>query len=218
MSPINITLIVLIGLGVLSCIMALIWTKLIRPNSFGYSNKNIVTKRNYQNLIRTLSSKSKIYSYEDIYLKFSEDKNPLIIERMLITTQNVFIITNPIEKKVIDINLDKTNSIKLKYLKKTLDLPLDINIAIANTKLLQSQTKCSNIKIIIPYSNPDIIHFSKDNIYFEHYEKIIDLINKIDNEPSTFDATEFNQLLISKITKKKSKRTFMNLKISKKEY
>lgn len=211
MTPLNITIISLIAIGVLSCIGALIYTKIIKPNTFGYSNKNMITQHNYKQIIKTLNSKSKIWTYENIYISINEQSKPMILERILITYQNVYVITNPIEKKVIDIKNNNGN-FKLIYKNKLLDLPLDINLCLSNVNILKKQIKIKdNLIVIIPMTNQEFITREINGVHFVQEENLLDYINKIDNKPSEFDFENFIQFIEkNKIKQKQKRKIFFN--------
>lgn len=110
-----------------------------------------MVKKEFANLIKKMEIHSKTKIYEDLYLNFDKAK-PIYIERMVVTIQNVYLISNPIESKVIDIRENNAN-IKMICKNKELDLPLDVNILLTSAKILKKEMTQKNLKIIIPVSN-----------------------------------------------------------------
>ena len=102
-SVLQISIYVLIGVGILLCIGALVWTKLIRPNQFAYSYKNHDFDKKYKSWIQKLNSQSKVIAYQDLMLDFGDQK-PILLERMFISVQNVYLVANPLSKKVLSVN------------------------------------------------------------------------------------------------------------------
>ena len=206
---------VLIGVGVVACIVALIYTKIIKPNTFGYTKKNSFEKQSYNKLILKLNSISKVYSYENLTLIFEKQK-PIIIERLFVTTQNVFMVSRPIEKSVLDIEIKNEADIKLIYKNKKLDLPLDINLMLTNYKLFKKQTNLKqNAILIIPFLNKTISNKKINNIHFVEYESLYDYIIKIDEQPSELNWKDVVAIIEKYMMKQKPKRTFMNIKFNK---
>lgn len=216
MKPSTIGIIVLIGVGLLACIIALIYTKIIKPNTFGYSTKK---NNSYLNIANKLNSQSKTYYYHNLNLLLNENESqPIIIEHLIITIQNAFALSNPIEKKVENIEIIN-NEIKLIYKNnKKLDLPLDTNLLVANAKLLRKKADIkNNMKIIIPLLNSEFDFKKHENIYFVQFNNVLEQIKKIDTQESSFNFQSFNEFIKIYKMKSKPKRTFMNIKF-KKEY
>lgn len=212
----NLVIYILIGIGSLACIVALIYTKWIKPNTFAYSNKNISTRHAYDEGIKKLNSVSKVWSYKNVYLKLREESKPVIIEKLFVTLQNVYIVSYPIEKKIAGIEIIN-NIPKMIYKNKHLDLPLDINLLLSNGKILQSKLKLNNLIFVIPMANKDFDYQKNNNIYFVQENNIFDEIKKIEEQPSDFNAKEFVASLESYMIKQKPKRTFMNIKFKKED-
>lgn len=205
MTLMTITIISLICIGIFLCILALIYTKIIKPNDFGYSKKNILIKQEYDNLIKKLNSQSKTLHYENICIL--DNNKQIIINRLLVTKQNSYIITNFIDKKVIDVERNK-NNIKLIYPNKKLSLPLDINCDVENYKLLRknfSQFK-ENIILIVPMINKSFEMKTINNIVFIQEENLYNEIKKIEDKPSNFDWKEFVKKIDSKMIKQKKRK------------
>lgn len=210
MSPMNITIIVLISIGVIAIIIALIWTKLIKPNSFAYTNKNFITKRRYKDLISKIKQSTNIQEFNELKLNFDNQKITLI-ERLFFSSQNVYIISYPIEKKALDV-FTKANEIKIKFENKVLDLPLDINVLIANVKIFKRKMNLKNIKLIVPMANEKFKDKEIENIYFVNEEKLETLINNLESEATEFDSKEFLEKIEKYKLKTKERRKPFNLK------
>lgn len=205
----------LIGVGIVACIVALIYTKIIKPNTFGYTKKNSLERQSYNKLVSKLNSISKVHSYENLTLIF-DNQRPIVIERLFITIQNVYMVARPIEKSVIDIEIKNEGDIKLVYKKKKLDLPLDVNLLIANSKLFKKQIdQKENIQIIIPFLNKEISNKKINNIHFVEYESLFEYIAKFDEKPSNFNSKDVVSVIEKHMMKQKQKRTFMNIKFNK---
>lgn len=206
MTLIQITIYVLIVIGVIACIFALVWTKIIKPNKFGYTNKNFLVKKEFTNLIKKMEIHSKIKIYENLYLNFDKVK-PIYIERMVVTIQNVYLIANPLESKVIDIR-ENNGNIKMIYKNKELDLPLDVDILLASAKILKKEMEQKNLKIIIPVSNEYFVSKIIQSNHFVQKDDLFNYLNKLDNEVSNFDYQQFIQLINLKTIRKKPKKIF----------
>lgn len=204
-SILQISIYVLIGIGLLLCIAGLIWTKLIRPNQFAYSYKNHDFQKKYKNWIQKLNSQSKIIDYQDLMLDFGDQK-PILLERMFVSVQNVYLVANPLSKKVLKVVKD-SNQIKLRFLKKQLDLPLDLNLLINNKKRLVKATGVSNINLIVPVNNDNFQQITIDQIHFISTNKILEWIENEEAKESQFNAVEFSNLIKSKLIKRKKQRT-----------
>ena len=192
MSIIQITIISLIIIGATACILALIWTKIIRPNDFAYSYKNRQFKTQYDELIKHLNSQSKVSTFNNILLNFDQTK-AIIIERMFVTVQNVYLVANPLSKKVLDVKLEQ-EKIKLCYLKKTFNLPLDLNLLISTRKQLNHYSKVP-ITLIVPVLNPDFATKEMQQMHFVALEQMETLINKLEMQTNEFNSKEFVSLI-----------------------
>lgn len=201
----QISIYVLIGVGILLCIGALVWTKLIRPNQFAYSYKNHDFDKKYKSWIQKLNSQSKVIAYQDLMLDFGDQK-PILLERMFVSVQNVYLVANPLSKKVLSVNKE-LNQIKLRFLKKVLDLPLDLNLLISNKKRLAQTTSINNIYLIVPVNNENFEQTTIDQIHFLSTDKILEWIETNESKPSEFNSKLFVDLIKSKTIKRKAPRT-----------
>ena len=204
MSIIQITIISLIIIGATACILALIWTKIIRPNDFAYSYKNRQFKTQYDELIKHLNSQSKVSTFNNILLNFDQTK-AIIIERMFVTVQNVYLVANPLSKKVLDVKLEQ-EKIKLCYLKKTFNLPLDLNLLISTRKQLSHYSKAP-ITLIVPVLNSDFASKEVQQMHFVALEQMEALINKLEMQTNEFNSKEFVGLIEKYLIRRRAPRS-----------
>ena len=204
MSIIQITIISLIIIGATACILALIWTKIIRPNDFAYSYKNRQFKTQYDELIKHLNSQSKVSTFNNILLNFDQTK-AIIIERMFVTVQNVYLVANPLSKKVLDVKLEQ-EKIRLCYLKKTFNLPLDLNLLISTKKQLSHYSKVP-ITLIVPVLNPDFATKEVQQMHFVALEQMETLINKLEMQTNEFNSKEFVSLIEKYLIRRRPPRS-----------
>ena len=134
------------------------------------------------------------------------DQKPVLLERMFVSVQNVYLVANPLSKKVLKVVKD-SNQIKLRFLKKQLDLPLDLNLLINNKKRLVKATGVSNINLIVPINNDNFQQTTIDQIHFISTDKILEWIENEEAKESQFNAVEFSNLIKSKLIKRKKPRT-----------
>ena len=204
MSIIQITIISLIIIGATACILALIWTKIIRPNDFAYSYKNRQFKTQYEELIKHLNSQSKVVTFNNILLNFDQTK-AIIIERMFVTVQNVYLVANPLSKKVLDVKVEQ-EKIKLCYLKKNFNLPLDLNLLINTRKQLSHYSKTS-ITLIVPVLNSDFASKEVQQMHFVALEQMEALINKLEMQTNEFNSKEFVRLIEKYLIRRRAPRS-----------
>ena len=204
MSIIQITIISLIIIGATACILALIWTKIIRPNDFAYSYKNRQFKTQYEELIKHLNSQSKVVTFNNILLNFDQTK-AIIIERMFVTVQNVYLVANPLSKKVLDVKVEQ-EKIKLCYLKKNFNLPLDLNLLINTRKQLSHYSKTS-ITLIVPVLNSDFASKEVQQMHFVALEQMEALINKLEMQTNEFNSKEFVGLIEKYLIRRRAPRS-----------
>ena len=204
MSIIQITIISLIIIGATACILALIWTKIIRPNDFAYSYKNRQFKTQYDELIKHLNSQSKVVTFNNILLNFDQTK-AIIIERMFVTVQNVYLVANPLSKKVLDVKVEQ-EKIKLCYLKKNFNLPLDLNLLINTRKQLSHYSKTS-ITLIVPVLNSDFASKEVQQMHFVALEQMEALINKLEMQTNEFNSKEFVRLIEKYLIRRRAPRS-----------
>lgn len=171
LSYIQITIIVLICIGVFSCISGLIYTKIIKPNTFAYSSNAYVVKRTLKDTFKKLKNENLINKcYLDI--AFNLDGMKLGSINYLFYAKQIYFVSSPLYWDVSNV-LFETGEIYCETKKGKLTLPLDVKMFVNLVKKMRKDFGIkSESKIVIPCLNKSFETISLNNIEFVSTENL----------------------------------------------
>lgn len=220
-TPAQITIYVLIGIGILAIFIALLYTKVIKKNSFGYCNKSIFTVKKLTDSLKKdiISYDSKSVVLKDLFLKFDGLKQNEIIfyylSNVLITNRFVLLLTYELNKQNHTI-LDQSGKIICSNKKnRELLLPIEIQTALDARKATAKLTDPLPLYIVIPWDkkNANLLQTTTPNVYIsppnKFHELIKDLFNKLP-EINDIDIYKIKQEFTSKNYQKRMRLPFLN--------
>lgn len=180
----NITIIVFISLGVLACLIAFIWVKFIKKNNFGYSSKNIQTNAWYKKFLNEIGVDDS-NQFKDVILKM--DKQYVALGNIIVGAQNIYIISNPLEKAIDTVVCENNDYFVYKKSSKLL-LPPDVRIILNQTHSFKKHLKIGdNLQIIIPLQNDLAIQKKNQNVNFVPIKDMVNFYKEAENETNDFD-------------------------------
>lgn len=201
----QISIYTLIALGVVLCLGALLWTRVIKPNSFAYSHKSRRFQRLYQSWINQLEHEAPVQAYQNLMLNLGSEQ-AIILERMVVTVQNVYLVANPLSKHTLRINR-RQNQIKILTKRRELSLPPDLNLLIAQKKRLARAANISNIYVLVPVNNPNFTAMVVQHLHFISTPTVFATIQQLEEQNTTFDARAFNALIKLKTVPQRRRRS-----------
>lgn len=191
----EITLYVLIIIGVLSVIIALIWTKIIRKNTFSHISfnyfKTLRGKKEFNNLLKDDVLK-KIYIGISIN---SENLSTQVINDIYVGSNYIYLISNSLSKNIGEVRSVNGKFITISRNKKTnLDINPEIELFISSSKKLGEFFDIrKNLKIIVPASSEKFLVNEVGNIIFLPTK---DIVNTIINFELDSNVPFFNEQLL----------------------
>lgn len=196
----------LIGIGALAVIILLVYTKIIKPSTFGYTSQSFFVKRKSKKIFdKLIKDKKLIKGFSDVLFD-SNDLTLAAIDYIYFGNEFIYLISNPLYWNIKNIEEDKGSLVVVTSRCKKLTLPLDIEVfikAIKNFKKLFSINK--NLIIIIPCLNKEFKNTRFNEIDFIKLSDIDKFI--ISKEQSLVNTLEvIQQSIISKMKKSKNKR------------
>lgn len=217
---IEITIIILICIGVIALICALIWTKIIKKNDWIDCNKTIFTINLIKNTIeKKFNNKEKYILMNDIF--YSDTKTHktcfFYLNSVLITSKNIFLITYELSKKGKKIsNIDAELKV-LDSKNKVFKFPIEIDSVFKNFKNIKKSLNNKEVRVIVPCAYKKIQHYVSpinDSIHFVSSDKLPDLIDEIENrsdESVNNDINSIRKQIASHNFQKRIRLPFVNL-------
>lgn len=206
--------IALIAAGVIAVILALFWTKIVKPSTFGYTSKSIIVKWKLKKIFKNLFNSHKIIkSYQNVCFDLT-DINMAIIDSMYFGNDFIYIVSNSFYWNIKEIIFSQNKLKIITTRNKELDLPLDIDFFLKATRSFNKNFDSKeHVKIIVPCLNKNFKNININNI---HYMKIVDIDKFIqDLEISIENKIEVLQKTITlKIKKQKIRRRIFPKKTS----
>lgn len=186
LSMVEITLYSLFGIIVLAIIIALIWTKLIKKNTFSHVSYNYFQTPNGRKMFLKLIKKStlkKIYTKVTFHIQNISIQS---ISDIYIGNNYIYLISSPLTKNIKDVKNE--NGSFLTISKKNVKLNIHPEIEFFNNAckdFIKIFKLKNNVKIIIPASNKAFNTMNTENLTFVSTNKLEEVIQKFESEEST---------------------------------
>lgn len=196
----------LIGLAIVLIIGALIYTKIIKPNTFSYSSKSYVATNKIKSNLKELKNQKVI---ENVYTNLSFVKSgykPMTFEYIVIANKIVF-ICNPVYWNVYDVKMEKNEFVAISGKDKKQTLPLDTLLFIDSCKNFKKIYKIKNESlIVVPFLNKDFVDKQINNIDFININNLNSYLSKIEIPESDLDFKEFEKQILKEAIVPRKKR------------
>ncbi len=173
----------LICLGVLAIIIALIWTKLIKPNTFVYTSNNFIDKSNRKKIFTELVDDSVLTKYlANVSIK-SNNISTYSINEILISNKCIYLISDALYYETTSVSKEK--GVLKARLKKGgyKDMPHNLIMYYDAVKFVKKNLlKNNEVCIITPCLNKNFNEYEIDNINFVKFEKLKEFIKEFDKK------------------------------------
>ncbi|MGL4647630.1 MAG: hypothetical protein ACRCVI_02785 [Mycoplasmoidaceae bacterium] len=200
----------LIGLGALACLIALIWTKLIRPNNSAFTSSFWYIKRQIINLGKNLVQKNKLdKAYYEVGVKLSNE-NYGYFDYLFIGHDHVYLISNPIYWNINDIKFNQQKFVLLNKKNKEFNLPLDLQIYLKSAKLIQKQISKNEIICLVPCLNKNFKSKKINHLEFIRFDELEKFIQEAEINQESQIITLKNEIEKHLVIKKAKKRFILN--------
>ncbi|QZX48827.1 hypothetical protein [Mycoplasma sp. E35C] len=218
---IEITIYVLIAIAMIAIFTALLWTKVIKKNTWIYCNKTLWTikliHKKIKDFLKTQSFN--YYLINDVFFSSTKTKSNCFfyLNNVVITNKNVYLITYEVSKSATGITHKNQQTFLINKNQKQHDFAIEIQSVIDNYKCIKSVLN-TDIKIIIPFenknfqqdsfnNNPNIICVQTNRIH----ELILDLENQQQNVVNN-DLEDLRKIIANNNYQRRIKLPFINLK------
>lgn len=212
MPNLDYTILGLIGFAIVAIIVALIYSKVIKPVKMSYTSSSFFIKNKIKNIFLSLINKLVINKYKKNIIINDLSINTKAIKQIAIG-KNIYLISDPLYYNIINIQKDKNEIVvKLKNKETNYPLPFDVQTFIKGSNELRKKYKKNlNFEIIIPCLNKEINDIKIDNINFININnlenKIIEIENNTNINNDLINLKNFEKTIIYS-----KKRFFINYK------
>lgn len=165
MTPATLGIYICLGVAGFLIIVALIYTKIIKPNTFSYSSNSFFVKWKFKNILKELKNKKVI---SECYLDLSYNLGQMDIGNLnyFAVGNKMFLISSPLYWNVKKVFLEK-NKIMCATKKKNFTLPLDVDMFLNfSKKFIKFYKIKKDVQIIIPCLNKDFENTTINDIDF----------------------------------------------------
>lgn len=223
-TPGAITIYVFIGIAIIGIFVALIYTKVIKKNIYGYCNKSIFTiKRLTDNLKKQVTFyDSKAIILSDLFLNLNGLKHGDIVfyylATVLITNRFVLILTYELHKQNRLVQDQSGKIVTFNKNNRSLLLPIEIQTALDARKATVKLTQPLPLYIVIPWDNKNsnLIGTTIPNVKICPSNKFDELIKELFSklpEIAEVDFLKIKQEFTSKNYQKRMRLPFLNWRI-----